>query len=275
MAGASTPGESMSTGLRKVEEIAKRNATLRFHALAYLIDEGTLRRAYGRLRKGAAVGVDGITKEQYGEQLEEKLRSLHQRLREQRYRHQPIRRVRIPKAPGVTRPIGISTTEDKIVQAAVAEVLEAIYEQDFLPCSYGFRPGRGAHDAIRALDERVGGGRVTCILEADIRSYFDSIDRTMLMTMLQQRVADGSFLRLVRKCLNVGVLDGEQYTEPEVGTAQGSVLSPLLGNIFLHYVLDLWFEREVRPRLTGTAQLIRYADDCAPRRRAKEATMAD
>ena len=261
MAGASTPSESMSTGLLKVVEMAKRDASLRFLALAHLIDEAALRRAYERLRKDAAVGVDGITKEQYGEHLEDNLRALHQRLREQRYRHQPIRRVHIPKGPDKTRPIGISTTEDKIVQHAIAEVLGAIYEQDFLPCSHGFRPGRGAHDAIRGLDETVHSGRISCILEGDIRSYFDSIDRSMLKEMLQQRVADGSFLRLVGKCLNVGVLDGAQYVEPEVGTAQGSVLSPLMGNIYLHHVLDVWFEREVRPQLRGYARLIRYADD--------------
>jgi group II intron reverse transcriptase/maturase len=251
----------MSPGLQKVVEMAKRDPSLRFLALAHLIDEAALNRAYERLRKDAAVGVDGITKEQYGERLGDNLRALHQRLREKRYRHQPIRRVHIPKGPDKTRPIGISTTEDKIVQHAIAEVLGAIYEQDFLPCSYGFRPGRAAHDAIRDLNQTVYGGRVRCILEADIRSYFDSIDRKMLREMLQQRVADGSLMRLVGKCLNVGVLDGAQYAEPDVGTAQGSVLSPLLGNIYLHYVLDVWFEREVKPRLRGHARLIRYADD--------------
>jgi len=261
MVGASTRSESMSTGLHKVVEMAKRDATLRFFALAHLLDEEALRRAYGQLRKDAAVGADGITKEQYGERLDDNVRSLHERLRGQRYRHQPIRRVHIPKEPGKTRPIGISATEDKIVQHAIAEVLGAIYEQDFLPCSFGFRPGRSAHDAIRYLDRVVHKERVTCILEADIRSYFDSIDRTMLMKMLQHRVADGSFLRLIGKCLNVGVLDGAQYAEPDVGTAQGSVLSPLLGNVYLHYVLDVWFEREVRPHLKGEAWLIRYADD--------------
>lgn len=261
MKGASTLSESMSTGLSKVVEMAKRDASLRFFALAHLIDEAALRRAYERLRKDAAVGVDGITKEQYGERLEDNLRALHHRLRERRYRHQPVRRVHIPKGPDKTRPIGISTTEDKIVQHAIAEVLGAIYEQDFLPCSLGFRPGRGAHDAIRDLNETVYSGRISCILEADIRSYFDSIDRTMLVEMLRQRVVDGSFLRLVGKCLNVGVLDGAQYAEPVVGTAQGSVLSPLLGNIYLHHVLDVWFEHDLRPRLKGYARLIRYADD--------------
>jgi group II intron reverse transcriptase/maturase len=189
------------------------------------------------------------------------LRDLHERLVSKRYRHQPIRRVHIPKDNGKTRPIGISAFEDKLVQDAVREVLEAIYEQDFRECSYGFRPGRRAHDAIRALDRIVHQGNVSWILEADIVSFFDSLDRTKLKELLQIRVADGSLMRLLGKCLHVGVLDGAAYAEPETGTAQGSVLSPMLGNVYLHYVLDVWFEDEVKPRLRGEAHLVRYADD--------------
>ncbi|MDI3284809.1 group II intron reverse transcriptase/maturase [Polyangium sp. 15x6] len=253
--------ENMSPGLLKVAERAKREPEGRFHALAHLIDGPALARAYRRMRKDAAVGVDGVTKEQYGLDLERNLQGLHERLRSKRYRHQPVRRVHIPKDKGKTRPIGISAFEDKLVQDAVREVLEAIYEQDFLDCSYGFRPGRSAHDAIRALDRLVYKGKVGWILEADIVSFFDSLDRTKLLELLQNRVADGSLLRLIGKCLHVGVLDGAEYSEPDIGTAQGSVLSPLLGNIYLHYVLDLWFDREVKPRTRGEAHLIRYADD--------------
>jgi RNA-directed DNA polymerase len=148
----------------------------------------------------------------------------------------------------------------------VREVLQAVYEQDFLDCSYGFRPGRSAHDAVRALHLVADQGVMNWVLEADIQSFFDNVDRTALRTMLQERVADGSLLRLVGKCLHVGVLDGEEFSTPDTGTAQGSILSPLLGNIYLHYVLDLWFTQEVQPRLRGQACLIRYADDCAPRR---------
>src|SRR5919198_807994 len=260
MANAQTL-EDMSPGLVKVVARAQREPAGRFHSLAQLIDVAALKRAFHRQRSDAAVGVDGVTKEAYGQHLEANLQDLHARLKAQRYRHQPIRRVHIPKAPGKTRPIGISAFEDKVVQDAVREVLEAIYEQDFLDCSYGFRPGRGAHDAVRTLKQSVDGGKVRWIFEADIVSFFDSLDRTELMKMLEVRVADGSLLRLIGKCLHVGVLDGETYEEPELGTVQGSVLSPLLGNVYLHYVLDRWFEAEVKPRLRGKATLIRYCDD--------------
>jgi len=253
--------ETMSPGLLKVVQRAKTEPEGRFHSLAHLIDVPALMRAYRRMRKDAAVGVDGVTKDRYGRALEGNLQDLHGRLVSKQYRHQPIRRVHIPKDKGKTRPIGISAFEDKLVQNAVREVLEAIYEQDFLDCSHGFRPKRSAHDAIRALDRIAHRGKVSWILEADIVSFFDSLDRTKLKELLQIRVADGSLLRLIGKCLHVGILDGAEYAEPDTGTAQGSVLSPILGNVYLHYVLDLWFEREVKPRLRGEAHLVRYADD--------------
>jgi len=251
----------MSPELLKVAERAKRDPDTRFNSLAHLLDEVALERAYHRIRKNAAVGVDGITKEQYGQRLEENLRELHERMRAKRYRHQPIRRVHIPKSPGKTRPIGISSTEDKIVQGALREVMEAIYEPDFLECSHGFRPNRSAHDALRATYEMVTRERTAVILEADIQAFFDSIGRKELSEMLQVRIADTSFLRLLGKCLHAGVLDGEQYSEPDEGTAQGSIISPMFGNVYLHYVLDSWFEHDIKPRLKGRARLIRYADD--------------
>jgi group II intron reverse transcriptase/maturase len=251
----------MSPELLKVVERAKRDPEVRFNSLAHLIDEEALRRSFGRIRKDAAVGVDGITKEQYEQGLEGKLRDLHERLKTGRYRHQPIRRVHIPKAPGKTRPIGISSIEDKIVQGALCELLGAIYEQDFVADSYGFRPGRGAHDALRAVDQMALRERIEWILEADISAFFDSVDRSKLREMLQKRVVDGSLLRLIGKCLHVGVLDGEEFSTPDEGTVQGSIISPLLGNVYLHCVLDLWFEHDLRPQLLGHARLIRYADD--------------
>ncbi len=260
MTNASTL-ENMSPELLKVVERAQREPEGRFHSLAHLIDVPALERAYRRMRKDAAVGVDGVTKEQYGQDLEQNLRDLHKRMKAKRYRHQPNRRVHIPKGGGKTRPIGISAFEDKLVQDAVREVLEAIYEQDLLDCSYGFRPKRSSHDAIRALDQIVHRGEVSFILEADIVSFFDSLDRNQLKEMLEVRVADGALMRLIGKCLQVGVLEGVELSTSESGTAQGSVLSPLLGNVYLHCVLDLWFEQEVKPRLRGRATLIRYADD--------------
>lgn len=257
---ATSIADSTSPKLLEVMERA-RDPQYVFLALAHLIDEAALARAFRRIRKGAAVGVDGVTKEQYEQDLERNLRDLHGRLRAMRWRHQPIQRVHIPKEKGKTRPIGISTIEDKVVQGALRDVLEAVYEPIFKDCSYGFRRGRSAHDALRALNQALFKGNVSWILEIDVESYFDSIDRKMLMEMIQERVVDGSLKRLIGKCLHVGVLDGAEYAEPDEGTAQGSALSPLLGNIYLHHVLDVWFERDVLPRLEGKAQLIRFADD--------------
>lgn len=255
--------EAMSPSLGKVAARARQEPQAQFHALAHLIDRAALERAYHRQRKAAAVGVDEITKEQYGQDLEANLQDLHERLRTGRYRHQPIRRVFIPKEgqPDKTRPIGISCFEDKLVQDALREVLEAVYEQDFRECSYGFRPGRGAHTAIRTLNQTLFQGEVSWVLEADIASFFDRVDRSRLLEMVQKRIPDGSIQRLVGKGLHVGILEGEELSMPERGTTQGSVLSPLLGNVYLHYVLDVWFEDEIRSRLQGKACLVRYADD--------------
>ena len=260
MSGARTPG-NMSPGLLRVMERAKRNPYERQYSLAYLIDEKALERAYGRIRKKSAAGVDGITKVEYGQNLEENIRDLYRRLKTMKYRHQPVHRVHIPKPGNRTRPIGISTVEDKVVQGALTEMLGAIYEQEFSECSYGFRPRRSPHDALRKLTSEVRRGGVKVILEADIETYFDRIVRPVLLEMLQKRIADKSFLRLVAKCLQAGVLDDGAFTRPDTGTVQGSIISPMLGNIYLHYVLDKWFEEEVISRLSGRAFLIRYCDD--------------
>jgi group II intron reverse transcriptase/maturase len=260
MADATT-SQNVSPGLLMVAKGAKEHPEVRMLALARHIDEAALERVYRRLRRDAAVGADGVTVEAYGEALGANLQALRARMKAGQYRHQPIRRVNIPKENGATRPIGISTVEDKIVQGAVRDVLEAVYEQDFLDCSYGFRPGRSAHDAIRELNGVIRSGSANYIVEADIVSFFDSIDRKVLMEMLRDRIADETLMRLVGKCLHVGVLDGERYLEASEGTAQGSSLSPLLGNVYLHHVLDVWYERDVRPHLKGRSALIRYADD--------------
>jgi RNA-directed DNA polymerase len=265
--------EGMSPELLKVAERAKRNPTERLLALARLIDVPALARSLCRIRKDAAVGVDGVTVESYRQRLEENLQSLHERMKAGQYRHQPIRRVNIPKENGKTRPIGVSTVEDKVVQGAIREVLEAIYEQDFRDCSYGFRPNRSAHDAMRALDGNITRGGMRYLLEADIVSFFDSMHRKLLMEMIRERIADESLMRLIGKCLHVGILEGEAYIEPELGATQGSALSPMLGNIYLNHVLDQWMEQQVKPTLQGKAALVRYADDfviCFERRKDAE-----
>lgn len=260
MASPSRPTH-VSPKLRRIAERARNEPDGKFHSIAHLLDEEALKRAYGRLRASAAVGVDGVSKKDYGQDLEENLRDLVGRMKRGQYRHQPIRRVRIPKEGGKDRELGISCTEDKIVQGALAELLGAIYEEDFHPHSYGFRRGRGPHDAIRALNRAVDGEKVGAVLEGDIKSFFDTVDRKLLLEMVQHRIPDGRIKRLIGKCLHVGILDGAEFSRPDEGVVQGSALSPLLGNLYLHYVLDLWFERKVKPGLRGNAQLIRYADD--------------
>ncbi len=231
------------------------------HTLAHHIDVEFLHAAYQRTRKHGASGVDGTTAAIYGKELEPNLRDLLERFKSGTYFAPPVRRVHIPKGDGDTRPIGIPTLEDKILQRAVAMVLTAVYEQDFLDCSYGFRPGRSAHDALEALWSglmRVDGGWV---LEVDIQRFFDSVDHRHLRGILEQRVRDGVVRRMIDKWLKAGVLEEGAISYPDAGTPQGGVISPLLANVYLHEVLDVWFEAEVRPRLRGRAVLVRYADD--------------
>lgn len=253
--------ESVSTKLQRIAELASRAPKLALTTLAHHIDVEWMREAYRRTRKDGAVGVDGVTAEQYAAKLEENLASLLQRAKEGRYRAPPVRRVHIPKDNGKTRPIGIPTLEDKVLQRAVTMVLEAVYEQDFLDCSYGFRPGRSQHQALEALWQKtmsMGGG---WILEVDIRSFFDTLDHGHLQEILRRRVRDGVIVRLVGKWLNAGVLEEGSIKYPDQGTPQGGVVSPMLSNIYLHEVLDRWFEEEVKPRLAGRAFIVRFADD--------------
>jgi RNA-directed DNA polymerase len=258
--GETLSSPTLSTKLQRIAEQAV-DKTRVFTTLAHLIDEELLREAYRLTRKDGATGVDGQTGEAYAEQLDANLRDLHERLRSRRYSAPPIRRVHIPKASGGERPIGITTFEDKIVQRAVVMLLSAIYERDFYRFSYGFRPGLGAHRALRALREgcmALGGG---WIVDADIRGFFDSVDHGVLRDILRQRVRDGGILRLIGKWLNAGVMDNGELFHPETGTPQGGVISPLLANIYLHAVLDEWFAQVVQPRLGGRSFLIRFADD--------------
>lgn len=251
----------MSTELNRITELARNDRKLQYLSLAHLLTAESLYRAFGSLRRQASAGVDGVTYAEYEEHGWGNVQKLHDRLKSRQYRVQPLRRVYIPKEDGEKRPISIPSLEDKIVQKAVVELLDAIYEQDFLPCSYGFRPGRSAQGA---LDEV---GRVICrrptsyVLEADIRGYFDAIVRSQLMEMMERRVRDGSILRLIRKWIHVGVVDQGRLLTSRTGTGQGQTISPLLANIYLHYILDEWFEEVVKPRLRGEAYEVRYCDD--------------
>jgi RNA-directed DNA polymerase len=261
MPGASEP-DYVSPQQQRIAELAKRAPEMGFTSLAHHIDRSWLYDAYLRTRKNAAVGVDGQTSQDFSKDFIHNMESLLERAKSGTYRAPPVRRVHIPKGTGnETRPIGIPTFEDKILQRAVAMVLEPIYEQDFLDCSYGFRPGRSAHQALDSLWRQtmdIGGG---WIVEVDIRKFFDTLDHAHLRELLQRRIRDGVLLRLIGKWLNAGVLEAGSLSYPDEGTPQGGVISPLLANVYLHYVLDVWFEREVKPRLRGRAFLIRYADD--------------
>jgi group II intron reverse transcriptase/maturase len=242
--------------------LAKERPGVALTTLAHYIDIDWLREAYRRTRKDAATGVDGQTAEQYATNLEQNLGSLLDRAKSGTYRAPSLRRVHIPKGDGSkTRPIAIPTFEDKVLQRAVAMVLEAVYEQDFLDCSYGFRPRRSAHQALEALQRQLVFMAGGWIVELDIERFFDSVDHGHLREILHRRVRDGVLLRLIGKWLQAGVLEAGEIQYPEAGTPQGGVASPILANIFLHEVLDVWFERDVRPRLKGRAFMIRYADD--------------
>ncbi len=255
--------DSVSTKQQRIAMLAKRSPQMGFTSLAYLMDIDWLREAFYRTRKNGAPGVDGQTWAEYAENLEENLQSLLGRAKSGTYRAPPVRRVHIPKGGSTTetRPIGIPTLEDKLLQRAVVMVLESIYEQDFYDGSYGFRPSRSAHQALESLwtqTMKIGGG---WILEVDIRKFFDTLDHGHLRTFLKRRVRDGVLLRLIGKWLNAGVLEDGCLTYPAAGSPQGGVISPILANVFLHYVLDEWFAQEVQRRLKGRAFLIRYADD--------------
>jgi group II intron reverse transcriptase/maturase len=244
-----------------VNAAARSAAQTRFTALLHHVDLEALGRAFDRQHKRAAAGVDGMTVEIYGQALAENLQNLHRRIHTGRYRPKPVRRVHIPKADGGRRPLGVPTLEDKIVQGAVAEVLSAVYEADFLGFSYGFRPRRSPHRALAALHTALMSQRVNWVLDADIRSFFDSVDHEWLLRMVAHRIADPRILSLIRMWLEAGVLESNELYETDRGTPQGSGISPLLANIFLHYVLDLWVHQWRRRHAHGRVSIVRYADD--------------
>lgn len=255
--------ETVSTRLERIAKLAREAPDMVLTTLAHHIDDTWMLEAYRRTRKDGAVGVDQQTADDYARDLEGNLRVLLDRAKKGTYRAPPVRRVHIPKGNGETRPIGIPTFEDKVLQRAVAMVLEAVYEPSFCDGSYGFRPGRSAHMALDALQHAMTVTAGGWVLEVDIRKFFDTLDHRHLQEILRQRVRDGVIVRLVGKWLNAGVQEAGTLSYPDAGTPQGGVISPILANIYLHTVLDEWFEKEVKPRLRGKATLVRYADDAA------------
>jgi len=253
---------NLSTKRQWIAELARRKRGQALFVLHHLIDLDWMTAAYRLTRKDGAPGIDGVTAADYEANLEANLSDLLERIKSGRYRAPPVRRVYIPKADGTQRPLGIPTLEDKVAQRAIVMVLEAVYEQDFLPCSYGFRPGRSAHQALRDLRNACMGQGLRWVLDVDIRKYFDSIPHAHLRDFLDRRITDGVVRRMIDKWLQAGVLEKGQLHRTTEGSPQGGVISPLLANIFLHHVLDEWYASEVRPRLKGRSTLVRFADDC-------------
>ena len=250
-------------GLERIAQKAKAALRERFTALAHHLSVEFLKETFGQMNRHGAPGVDRVSMAAYGQNLESNLAKLVERLKRRAYDAPPVRRVYIPKAenPQKLRPLGIPVVEDRLLQAAVGRLLSAIYEPLFRDSSYGFRPGRSAHDALRRIREEVMGGRVQYVVEADIRGFFDALSHEWLMRMLEIKIGDPWILRLIRKWLKAEIYENGEVKRPTRGTPQGGPLSPLLANIYLHYVLDLWFEKEVRPGMHGKAELVRYADD--------------
>ena len=259
--GTTQSVKATSSGLPRIREAARRDSSLRFTNLLHHVTIDLLRRGYLHLNREAASGVDGVTWKAYGQGLEVRLADLHERVHSGRYRAQPSKRIWLPKPDGRRRPIGIASVEDKVVQQALVWVLESIYERDFLGFSYGFRPGRHAHQALDAVFVAITQRKVNWVLDADIKSFFDTLDHAWVLKFLQHRVADRRIVRLVRKFLRAGVSEEGKWSRTEAGTPQGGVLSPLLANLYLHYVFDQWVHVWRRRHARGEVYVVRYADD--------------
>ena len=240
---------------------AKEDPECKFTSLAHLLTKDFLKECFGELKKGKSPGIDGITVGEYAKKLDENITDLVARLKTKQYKPQPVLRVYIPKSNGDKRPLGIPAVEDKIVQMSIKMILEAIFEQDFIDTSYGFRPNRSCHDALIELDQIIMNAPVNFVVDMDISKFFDTVDHKCLMDFLKQRIVDPSLLQLISRFLKSGIMEEGVYFETDQGTPQGGVLSPVLANVYLHYVLDMWFKTEVIPQLNGYSQLIRYADD--------------
>src|ERR1022692_1506686 len=254
-------GWGVSSDLDRVRQVARKDRGVRFTALLHHVSVDRLREAYRALSTNAAAGVDGVTWRDYGLDLEANLRDLHARVHRGAYRARPTRRVFIPKPDGRLRPLGVASLEDKILQRAVVEVLNAVYEEDFLGFSYGFRPGRSQHDALDALAVGITRKKVNFVLDADISDFFTGLDQSWLVKFLEHRIADKRVLRLIQKWLRAGVIEDGEWSETEEGTAQGASVSPLLSNVYLHHVYDLWADQWRRRHARGDVVLSRFADD--------------
>jgi RNA-directed DNA polymerase len=252
----------MQTSLRGISRRAAKDKEHRFGNLYGLLNENYLKWCFWQLKRDAAPGIDQVDFYEYLENLDENIRDLVKRLRQKKYRAKLVRRQYIPKTNGKRRPLGIPATDDKVLQLGVAKILEAIFEEDFLDVSYGYRPVIGPQDAVRDLTRKLQFGRYSHIVEADIKGFFDHLDHHWMIRMLEQRVNDRSFLRLIQKWLKAGILDTSgEVIHPATGTPQGGIVSPVLANVYLHYALDLWFEKRIKRRCNGEALIIRYADD--------------
>lgn len=254
-------GEQMRTKLVSLTLRARENPRCKFISLAHLLTEDFLEGCFWELKRDKATGIDGVSVEEYEVGLEESIRNLVARLKAKRYKPQPVRRTYIPKSDGGKRGLGIPTVEDKTVQLGIKKILEAIFEVDFIDVSFGFRPNRSCHDALEVLDKTIMTKPVNYVVDMDIEKFFDTIDHRWLMRCLRQRIKDTSLLRLIVRFLKAGIMEEGKFIETDKGTPQGGVLSPILANIYLHCILDLWFERIVKKQLKGFAQLLRYCDD--------------
>lgn len=254
-------GEQMSTKLSFITLRAKENPECRFVSLTHLLTEDFLKECLLKLKRDRVSGIDKATVEEYEDNKEVNIKDLVNRLKAKRYKPQPVRRTYIPKPDGTKRPLGIPTIEDKIVQMGIKKILEVIFEVDFYDVSYGFRPNRNCHNALDVLDKTIMTKPIGTVVEIDIEKFFDNVNHDWLMECLKQRVKDTSLLRIISRFLKAGVIEEGKFVETNKGTPQGGILSPLLANIYLHYILDLWYERKVKKGLKGFSQLIRYADD--------------
>jgi len=268
----------MLTKLNLITEIAGTDKRCKFNNLTHMLNVKNLRECFWELKKGKATGIDGVTLQEYEQELENNLEKLVAKMKQFSYRPQPVRRVYIPKANGKKRPLGIPAVEDKIVQMEITKILQAIFETDFLDCSYGFRPNRNCHQALDVLDKMIMQRPVNHVIDADIKGFFDNVDHDWLMRCIEQRISDKNLLRLLKRFLKAGIMEEGKLITSEKGTPQGGIISPILANIYLHYVLDLWFEKIEKQKYGSFIGMVRYCDDfviCVQRKEVAEQLLAE